>query len=184
MKYHLDWLIQKYQAGEKIKYLFFWGHQPKKDGSISESCLSQWWDSAPFSVEGITYKTAEHWMMAEKARIFGDNETLLAILQANTPSEAKKLGRQVRNFDAVIWDEKKFASITQGNIYKFSQHSDLKAFLLETGDKVLVEASPVDNIWGIGMAKNDPHIENPTLWKGQNLLGFALMETRDALKAL
>ncbi|MCU0394175.1 MAG: NADAR family protein [Thermoflexibacter sp.] len=163
MKYHLQWLIKKHEEGEKIKYLFFWGHQPKNDGSIGESCLSQWWDNASFVVEGITYKTAEHWMMAEKARIFHDVEALNAILECNTPAEAKKLGRKVQNFDAVIWDEKKFTSITQGNIYKSSQHSNLKEFLLNTGDRVLVEASPVDNIWGIGMAKKDPNIENPTL---------------------
>lgn len=181
MKYHLDWLIQKYKAGENIKYLFFWGHQPKKDGSISESCFSQWWETAPFEIEGITYQTAEHWMMAEKARIFKDEEMLKAILESSTPAEAKKLGRQIRNFDGAIWDKKKFASIRQGNIYKFSQHSPLKDFLLKTGDRVLVEASPLDTIWGIGMGKNNPDVENPTLWKGENLLGFALMEVRDEL---
>lgn len=183
MKYHLDWLIKKYEANERLKYVFFWGHQPSKDGSIKETCFSQWWLSA-FEVDAIVYQTAEHWMMAQKARLFADEETLKKILVAKTPAEAKKLGREVRNFDPVLWDENKYEYVKQGNIYKFSQHPDLKEYLLNTGDRVLVEASPVDRIWGIGMAKDNPDIANPHRWKGENLLGFALMETRDALNEL
>ncbi len=182
MKYDLDWLIKKYNDGENLKYLFFWGHQPSKDGSISETCFSQWWE-APFSADDVTYSTAEHWMMAEKARIFGDEEILAKILVCKTPAEAKKLGREVRNFDPARWDAQKYARVKQGNLYKFSQHLDLKEFLGNTHHRVLVEASPVDSIWGIGMAKRDAQIENPNYWKGQNLLGFALMEVRDELFA-
>ncbi|MDJ1502300.1 NADAR family protein [Xanthocytophaga agilis] len=180
MNYHLDWLIEKYENNERLKYVFFWGHQPSKDGSLKETCFSQWWLSA-FEVDTIIYQTAEHWMMAQKARLFNDKETLKKILIANTPAEAKKLGREVRNFDPVIWDENKYAYVKEGNIYKFSQHPDLKEYLLNTGDRILVEASPVDRIWGIGMAKDNPDIENPRKWKGENLLGFALMEARDVL---
>jgi ribA/ribD-fused uncharacterized protein len=180
MKYHLDWLIKQYEEEKSLKYLFFWGHQPSKDGRIGASCLSQWWE-AVFSVEGQTYKTAEHWMMAEKARIFGDEDVLMQILACKTPAEVKKLSRQVKNFDASVWDKQKYESVKQGNLHKFSQRLDLKQFLLNTNRQILVEASPVDSIWGIGMAKDELNIENPKLWKGQNLLGFALMEVREAL---
>jgi ribA/ribD-fused uncharacterized protein len=180
MKYHLQWLIEKFEAGERLKYLFFWGHQPRKDGSIGDGCFSQWWQSA-FEVDGITYATAEHWMMAQKARLFGDDEILAQILQAKTPAEAKKLGRAVRNFDPQSWNDHKYEYVKTGNWHKFSQHADLKAYLLTTGDRVIVEASPMDRIWGIGMAKTNPDVENPTKWKGENLLGFALMEVRDEL---
>jgi hypothetical protein len=180
MKYHLQWLIQAYEKGETFKYVFFWGHQPSSDGSITASCFSQWWESA-FTVEGIEYKTAEHWMMAEKARIFKDEEVLAKIIHCKTPAEAKKLGRAVRNFDAQTWDSHKYEAVKQGNIHKFSQHPDLKDFLLNTNSRVLVEASPLDKIWGIGLGKNNPNIEDPNTWRGQNLLGFALMEVRDFL---
>lgn len=180
MKYHLDWIIKKFEQGERLKYIFFWGHQPNKDGSVSASCFSQWWEQ-PFVVDEIIYKTAEHWMMAKKAQLFGDEVHLATILACNSPAEAKKWGREVENFNAEIWDTQKYEIIKQGNIHKFSQNEDLKVFLLQTKDRILVEASPRDNIWGIGMGKSNPNVENPTLWKGENLLGFALMEARDEL---
>lgn len=181
MNYHLNWLIEKHESGERVKYLFFWGHQPRKDGTIGETCFSQWWQSS-FEVEDVTYLTAEHWMMAQKARLFKDSENLQKILQAKTPAEAKKLGREVHNFDPKEWDNHKYDYVKAGSIHKFSQHTDLKDYLLATGDRVIVEASPVDKIWGIGMAKDNPDVENPHKWKGENLLGFALMEARDALR--
>jgi len=91
------------------------------------------------------------------------------------------MGRRVRDFEPNIWAEHCFDIVCEGNFYKFSQHSDLKSFLLNTKDRVLVEASPVDRIWGIGMAQDHEHAENPRLWKGSNLLGFALMEVREQL---
>lgn len=182
MKYTVAWLLEQYQKDSKIKYVFFWGHQPTKDGSISESCFSQWWPSS-FTVDGIAYKTAEHWMMAQKARLFEDQHHLNLILTCSSPAEAKKLGRQIANFDTTLWDQHKYAFVVEGNYHKFSQNANLRAFLLHTGERVLVEASPVDSIWGIGMAKNDEAIYDPTKWKGENLLGFALMEVRDQLKA-
>jgi ribA/ribD-fused uncharacterized protein len=163
------------------KFLFFWGHQPSKDGIITKTCFSQWWVS-PFIVDDITYKTAEHWMMAKKAELFNDNEILEKIIQANSPAEAKKLGREVRNYDDALWLANRNEIVKQGNFYKFSQNSDLKAFLVNTKERVLVEASPVDAIWGIGMAADDKDVLNPEKWRGLNLLGFALMEVRDELK--
>lgn len=181
--YNLNWLLEKIQKGEPLKYLFFWGHQPAKSGQINASCLSQWWESSPFTVDGITYATAEHWMMAQKALLFGDQVAYEKILVAKTPAEAKKLGRGVLNFDVELWKEKCFEVVTQGNVYKFGQNADLKEYLLNTRDRILVEASPYDQVWGIGLAAEAPEAAHPEQWKGLNLLGFALMVTRDILHA-
>ncbi|MEW7278858.1 NADAR family protein [Aquimarina sp. 2201CG1-2-11] len=181
MKYSLQHTQEQFNKGKSIKYLFFWGHTPNKDGSIGKNCFSQWWKSA-FEVEGILYKTAEHWMMAEKARIFDDNEVFEQIIACNHLMEAKQFGRKVKNFDPVIWDQHKYEIVKQGNLHKFSQHQDLKEFLLNTKKRVLVEASPRDRIWGIGMSQDNEKAQNPNLWRGQNLLGFVLMEVRDELK--
>jgi ribA/ribD-fused uncharacterized protein len=180
MHYNIPWLQSELQT-RKVDYLFFWGHRPERDGRIGKSCLSQWWLSK-FTHEGKTYASAEHWMMACKARLFGDVEMERQILAADSPATAKKLGRKVRNFDPVKWDAHKFEFVQQGNVLKFGQDEALKQFLLSTGDKVLVEASPVDNIWGIGLSADAPGIEQPSTWRGENLLGFALMVARDVLR--
>ncbi|WP_185144503.1 NADAR family protein [Apibacter sp. HY039] len=179
--YNIQWLLNTVEKKEKVKYLFFWGHAPSKDGTITKSCFSQWWNSK-FMVNGVSYASAEHWMMAKKAELFNDKEILEKILIAKSPAEAKKLGRKVRNFDPLIWGKNSFDLVCEGNFYKFSQHEELKEFLVNTKDRVLVEASPVDKIWGIGMAQDNDSAENPRLWKGKNLLGFALMEVRERLK--
>ncbi|MBK7882998.1 MAG: NADAR family protein [Chitinophagaceae bacterium] len=180
MKYNMEWVFEKVKEGEQ-KYIFFWGHHPSKDGTITKTCFSQWWLSE-FTVNGIQYKTAEHWMMAKKAELFSDEETLSKILNAKTPAEAKKLGREVKGYDDAKWLEKRFELVVEGNFYKFSQHKDLQEYLLSTNNRILVEASPVDAIWGVGLAADNPDINNPVNWKGLNLLGFALMEVRDKLK--
>lgn len=142
--------------------------------------MSQWY-SSPFEIDGITYPTAEHWMMASKARLFADNESLNLILGTTDPSLAKAVGRKVKNFDDNIWKENCRRFVTEGNVAKFSQNASLKAFLLSTEDKVLVEASPYDRIWGIGVKATDPKALHPDTWEGQNLLGFALMDVRAEL---
>ncbi len=181
MKYSRENLEKRYNEGEALKYVFFWGHTPNKDGSIGKSCFSQWWVSS-FEVNSIQYKTAEHWMMAEKARLFKDDNALQEIIKCNHPNEAKKWGRKVENFDPKVWDEQKFDIVLKGNYHKFSQDSVFKSFLLNTKDRIIVEASPRDRIWGIGMGQNNENTMNPNLWRGHNLLGFALMEVRDLLK--
>ncbi len=160
--------------------LFFWGHQPKKNGTIGKSCLSQWYP-APFTVDDTTYHTAEHYMMAQKAKLFKDQTTFEQIIHVTSPKEAKLLGRQVKNFDQSAWEKHRLAIAVKGNYAKFSQSESLKSFLLQTGDAVLVEASPVDTIWGIGMAEDNPNASDPEKWKGLNLLGLALMEVRRKL---
>ena len=167
----------RFNAGEKLKYLFFWGHQSGKNG-ITASCFSQWYN-APFIVDGQRYPTAEHFMMAEKDLLFGDQATRAQVLQAPNPGAAKALGRQVCGFDEAAWLEHRFSIVVRANEAKFAQNSDLGQFLQQTGTRILVEASPVDRVWGIGLAQDDEKANNPNLWQGLNLLGFALMQVRD-----
>jgi len=179
MKYTRQNTKDRFQKKERIKFLFFWGHTVKDQ--ITKSCFSQWF-TGKFEENGIVYNTAEHYMMADKARLFNDPETLEKILQASTPNQVKILGRKVKNFDPKLWDEHKYEIVKQGNLLKFSQNQKYKDFLLSTNNKILVEASPYDTIWGIGMLETDSRAENPLLWNGENLLGFALMEVRDELR--
>ncbi|MFB7917835.1 NADAR family protein [Streptomyces sp. NPDC056061] len=178
----MDDLLARTRRGERVKYLHFWGHRPRPDGRVGASCLSQWWPS-PFEVDGVRYATAEHWMMAAKARLFGDAEAEAQALAAKSPAQAKKAGRLVRGFDEEVWRRERFALVVAGSVHKFAHHADLRDFLLNTGERVLVEASPMDRIWGIGLAADDPRAENPATWRGLNLLGFALMDARTALRA-
>ena len=179
--YLLKDLIKDFESGRQLKYLFFWGHQPSKDGSISSSCFSQWW-IGDFVIDGIKYQSAEHFMMAEKARLFNDDEMLNKILNSSSPAQAKKFGRNVTGFNPELWDDNKLEIVTKANMAKFSQNQEMKEFLINTNKKVIVEASPVDEIWGIGLAKDSNHADNPLKWRGENLLGFALMEVREQLK--
>ncbi|MFJ6072899.1 NADAR family protein [Streptomyces sp. NPDC093065] len=175
-------LVARVRAGERIKYLYFWGHRPLPDGRVGPSCLSQWWPS-PFTVAGVEYATAEHWMMAGKARLFGDAEAERRVLAAAHPAEAKKAGRLVRGFDEAVWERERFRIVVEGSVHKFAADPALRAFLLATGDRVLVEASPVDRVWGIGLAADDEAARDPERWRGPNLLGFALMAARQRLRA-
>ncbi|WP_367320529.1 NADAR family protein [Streptomyces sp. HUAS ZL42] len=177
-----DALVREVRSGARVKYLHFWGHRPRPDGRVGSSCLSQWWPS-PFVVGGVTYATAEHWMMAGKARLFADAEAEKRVLAAGHPSVAKKAGRLVRGFDEAIWERERFRIVVEGSVHKFAAHADLREFLLGTGDRVLVEASPVDRVWGIGLAATDEAAGDPERWRGPNLLGFALMEARERLRA-
>jgi len=174
-------LIREVHAGARIRYLHFWGHSPRPDGRVGASCLSQWWPS-PFVVDEVEYATAEHWMMAAKARLFDDAEAERRVLAAGHPSEAKKAGRLVRGFDEAIWERERFGIVIEGSVHKFAAHPDLREFLLTTGERVLVEASPVDRIWGIGLTADDAAAEIPERWRGRNLLGFALMGARERLR--
>ena len=137
---------------------------------------------AEFTLEGDRFRSAEHFMMAEKARLFGDEEIRAQMLVASTPDQVKKLGRRVRNFNEALWTAERFDIVRRGNIAKFGQNPGMRNFLLGTGQRILVEASPVDAIWGIGLAATDPRATQPAQWAGLNLLGFALMAAREALR--
>jgi|SRR5262245_34792703 len=176
----LESLQAAIQNGSRPEFLFFWGHTAK-GMRIGKHVLSQWWP-ASFSVDSCRYPTAEHYMMAEKAKLFGDDQAFAAILTSQNPSKAKALGRKVRGFDEQIWSNHRFDITVRGNTAKFEQNPELKDWLLGTKRQVLVEASPRDKIWGIGLAADDKRALNPKTWRGLNLLGFALMKARTALQ--
>ncbi|MFD8738517.1 NADAR family protein [Streptomyces sp. NPDC059618] len=176
-----DALVSVVESGTRVKYLHFWGHRPRADGQVGASCLSQWWPS-PFVVGGVSYATAEHWMMASKARLFGDAEAEERAVGAANPALAKKAGRLVRGFDEAVWERERFGIVVEGSVHKFAADPGLRTFLLGTEGRVLVEASPMDRIWGIGLAADDERAADPRRWRGANLLGFALMEAREQLR--
>ena len=148
------------------EFHFFWG------GPLSQ------WHPSPFKVKDKKYATAEQWMMSRKAALFADSEIEEQIMATQDPSECKKLGRKIKNFNETIWKERRLEVVTMGNVFKFRQNRDLKEILKNTGGKIIVEASPYDCIWGIGMNSDVVGVENPANWKGLNLLGVALMTTR------
>jgi ribA/ribD-fused uncharacterized protein len=167
-------------SGARLKYLLFWGHTPARSGELGKECLSQWYP-ARFEVDGLPFATAEHYMMYRKALLFADAAAAEQILGAPTPGAAKSLGRSIRDFDEAIWVQQRSSIVVDGNYAKFSQSPLLREFLLNSKPRVLVEASPVDRVWGSGLAADDPHAEHPLAWRGLNLLGFALMDVRARL---
>lgn len=180
MRYSVEMVCDSFRKKENLKFVYFWGHR-KGTNKVTKSCFSQWYDS-DFTVDGVLYNCAEQFMMAEKAKLFDDKETLAEILETSEQFRIKYLGRQVKNFDEEVWSKEKYKIVVKGNLAKFSQNEEIKDFLLNTGYKVIVEASPYDIIWGIGLSEQDAkETDDPTKWKGENLLGFALMEVRDEL---
>lgn len=147
-------------------------------------CLSQWYPHAPFTHEGQHFRTAEHWMMYQKALLFGDDATARQILATHSLKAVKMLGRTVRNFDEGRWSEHREEIVYQGNLLKFSNNKHIRDILLQTGQATLAEASPSDLIWGIGWAASDPAAFIPGHWRGQNLLGKALMRVRKTLASV
>ncbi len=180
MRYTVESVCDRFRRKEKIKYIFFWGHTPSGDGSITKSCFSQWFD-CKFTVDGVEYRTAEQYMMSQKALLFGDKKINAEIMKAGHPKQFKELGRRISGFNEKLWNDNKTDIVIRGNYAKFSQNPELKYFLLGTNKRILVEASPYDKIWGIGMSADDSRAMNPLQWQGENLLGFCLMEVRDML---
>lgn len=162
-------------------FLFFWGHRSLSNGPVSKSCLSQWY-LAPFEINGVCYLTAEHYMMAEKARLFQATQIERQILAEKDPHKVKSLGRRIENYEERVWSQRRFDVVLRGNIAKFSQNRELKYFLEKTGEDILVEASPVDLVWGIGLGEDHPSALDPNKWRGRNLLGFALMQARTHIR--
>jgi hypothetical protein len=153
------------------KYVFFWR------GTFSQ------WHRSYFAIDGVAYNAAEQYMMAGKARLFNDLDTLEKIMKTKNVRTQKHLGREVKNFDPAIWTDNCLDIVVAGNYAKFTQNEEMKQELLATGDKTLVEASPYDKIWGIGMAEDHPDVLDESKWKGTNLLGKALMIVRDKIRA-
>ncbi|MCY7395811.1 MAG: NADAR family protein [Nocardioides sp.] len=167
-------------SSHEPSYLLFWDHRRTGDEPVGPWLLSQWWPLG-FTLDGVAYAQAEQFMMAEKARIFGDEETRAAILATSSPQRAKELGRAVHGYDTGTWEQHRLEVVARGSTAKFGQDDEARAYLLGTGDRVLVEASPVDTIWGIGRAADDPAALDPARWRGRNLLGVALGRAREAL---
>ncbi len=162
-------------------YVFFHSHRPSRG---DYAVLSNWYElPTPFADgQGRQYPTSEHYMMYQKAVLFGDAEMGDAILAATTPFEAKMLGRKVRHFSDSTWHQNALRIVTDGWVLKFDHCVHARSILLGTAGKILVEAAPRDTIWGIGMGARNAHRLDPNTWRGQNLLGEALMTARDRLR--
>lgn len=159
-------------ARDMEKFTFFWG---------SEHPFSQWYAAAPFERAGMRFSTAENWMMWQKACLFGAPAALRAAIVTAAPREARRLGREVPGFSEAIWSVAARPIVAEGNYAKFTQNPGVLRKLLETAGTTLVEASPVDRIWGIGLAADDPRARKRTSWRGSNWLGEVLTDVRDTL---
>ena len=140
------------------------------------------WTPSPFTVDLVEHNCAEQFMMASKARLFGDDTALSAILASDDTREQKRLGRQVRHFDPELWQSECENIVLHGNFAKCSQNEEMYLALIQTGDHRLAEASPHDNLWGIGLSACDPRASSPDSWCGRNLLGQALEHAREILR--
>ena len=153
------------------KFTFFWQ---------TRSPFSQW-HPCVFNLGGIKYCCTEQYMMAHKAMLFDDPESHRRIMATESPREHKKLGRKVANFDPDVWNKNAKDIVFRGNIAKFTQNEDLKRALLATKGTTLVEASPYDKIWGIGLAEDDPRALKRETWLGMNWLGEILTKVRNKI---
>lgn len=175
-------LLHEEKIGDLPRMNPFYGHY-QKGKDIDNSCLSQWF-SCKFMINEKEYNCMEQYMMSAKARLFNDLTTDEEIMKANHPKICKSLGRKVKNFNQQKWDEAKYKIVIEGNLRKFLSDEKLTYFLLGTCATVLIEASPYDRIWGVGLSKEHPLVNKPSQWLGENLLGFALMEVREYLREI
>lgn len=164
---------------ETSTHVFFFGHKPNK---LNLHYFSQWYLSDFTNSAGITFCCGEQYMMYKKAILFGDDDAVKKILKEKDPAKIKALGRSVKNFSEDKWNKYKYKLVLRGNKLKFSQNKLLADRLKETGSKVIVEASPYDKIWGIGISANVAVNMPVDKWPGLNLLGKALMEVRSYLQ--
>lgn len=134
-----------------------------------------------FQIDGVVYSCVEQYMLAEKARAFGDDDALAAILREGDPGKLKRLGRRVRNYDGDRWTMLRCGIVLRGVLAKFRSNPQLLATLLATGNMVLAQASPRDRVWGIGL--DAARADKGDKWRGRNLLGEILMDARKMLRA-
>lgn len=137
------------------------------------------WHKVSFSDGKYRFSSAEQYMMFQKAILFGDNQTAMQILKTSNPRKQKQLGREIQGFNQSTWDKEKKSIVYKGNYLKFTQNAELLEALLATQGTLLVEASPTDKIWGVGMGLDTPELYIPSKWKGENLLGFILTQLRE-----
>ncbi len=145
--------------------------------------LSQWY-MVNFTVDGVVYNCAEQYMMAQKALLFGDTKSHEKIMASRSPRDQKKYGRSVKPFDMAKWNAQARDVVFKGNLQKFMQNPVLKKLLLESEGTTIVEASPTDDVWGIGLDKYDPRAHNRGMWRGKNWLGETLTKVREEIKRL
>lgn len=145
----------------------------------TDSVFSNWHPTGVFEYDGQSFENSEAAFMYAKAKTFGDEQIAAQILENQEPRAAKKLGRKVTGFDDVVWDQVKLKLMIDVCMAKFSQNNRMVQILMDTSPKELVEGSPYDKIWGIGLAANDPRSLDRKNWKGENLLGQALMKVRE-----
>lgn len=155
---------------ETSSHIYFWG-----------SYLSNWFKCS-FKDDQFSYPSSEAYLMAQKALLFNDKDSAEKIVKTNDPKKQKALGRLVKGFNDTLWNQHKFDIMVKGLLLKFEQNPNLKKQLLATGTKILVEGSPYDKIWGVGLHYEDELILDEKNWKGENLLGKSLMEVRNKLK--
>lgn len=156
-------------------YEFFWQ---------SKSPFSNWYPCTFIDLDGVKYSSTEQYVMYKKSLLFGDNVSANLILSSKNPKFIKDQGRRVINFDEKKWKVNREKIMYQGNLLKFTQNEDLKQAMLDTGDRIFVEASPYDRIWGVGLRKSDPRINNPKQWKGLNLLGICLTRVKHMIRKI
>ena len=155
---------------ETDKSVFFWS-----------GMYSQWFES-PFEADGQKFNCTEQYMMYKKAMLFGDEEVANAVMRTRNPKDQKALGRQVRNFDTTVWNQHAIDIVSEGNYQKFKQNPSLSKILLgEHANKEIVEASPLDKVWGIGLHFNDEACDDQSKWQGTNWLGISIMNARERL---
>lgn len=152
------------------KYTFFWG------GPFSQ------WAPSEILIDGVMYNCCEQYMMAQKALVFKDIETHDEIMKTPHPADQKALGRKIKNFDKVTWEAIAKSVVYRANTAKFNQHKHYYDDLMATGETLLVEASPEDPIWGIGLSENDPRALDEAQWLGTNWLGEIITHVREDLR--
>lgn len=156
---------------EYNKYYFFYKHR-----------LSQWHMVDFYDKNGVKYNCCEQFMMASKALLFNDLESYKKIMATRNQKEQQDFGRAIKNFDQKVWDSQKYGIVKRGNLHRFTQSVPCRELLLSTKGTLLVEASPVDSVWGVKLSADNPLIQDPKNWRGQNLLGKALTEVREILE--
>ena len=157
--------------------IYFWGHTSK---SGEKACFSNWYPSI-FTEGDIKFYNTEQYMMYHKAKLFKDIKMMHLILKNPDPRTVKGYGRRVKNFNQLTWENERETIVFNGCLLKFQQNPSLQTFLLSTNNKLLVEASPYDKIWGIGLSEREARITPRAEWQGINLLGKCLMKVRDEL---
>jgi ribA/ribD-fused uncharacterized protein len=172
----------------KMSVLYFYGHTPNNNDKYKRYVFSQFYPCDFTDENNVRYWCCEQYMMSKKALLFASGNhkdynvnIYNQILECKSAAEIKRYGRKVSGFDEKTWQENRVNIVTNGNYLKFTQNTELSNILIATGNMILAEASPYDNIWGIGLDRNTAEKGTQKDWKGLNLLGTALMYVRDQL---